>query len=265
MIRLMFSRKWWWTSLLVLGGIALTIRLGIWQLDRNEQRQDFIRDVEMVQALPVLELKGTAIPEDITEMEYRRVSATGVFDFEHQVAIRNQVWTQSWGDESGYALLTPLVLPDGKAVLVERGWIPTEYGTPASWRQLDEPGTVTVEGVLRKPMEKGEMGGGIPDPTLSPGEAGLDFINFVNLERLQQQLPYPVLKMYIQQAPKGNQESLPYRWITEPDLNPGAHIGYALQWFFYACLLLFGYPIWLKSQRTHASHSDGSDKDQQSQ
>jgi surfeit locus 1 family protein len=248
MLRLMFSRRWWWTTMLVLGGIALTIRLGFWQLDRQAQRHTFISHVQIVQTMPLLDLNRDPLPSDLTEMEYRQVRASGVYDFEHQVALRNQVWTQSWGDESGYALLTPLILPDGQAMLVERGWIPSQYNTPASWRQLDETGTVTVEGILRLPMVKGEMGGGVPDPTLAPGETRLDFWNFVNLARLQQQMLYPIFNVYIQQAPGINPEALPYRWLSQPDLNPGTHIGYAIQWFFYASLLFFGYPVWLKKQ-----------------
>jgi len=37
--RLLFTRRWWLSTLLVLLGIAFLIRLGLWQLDRREQRQ----------------------------------------------------------------------------------------------------------------------------------------------------------------------------------------------------------------------------------
>ncbi len=224
--------------------------MGIWQIDRNAERRKSISNVQAVQVMPVLDLNHDPLPSDLTDMEYRQVRVSGEFDFEHQVALRNQVWTQSWGDEPGYALLTPLILSDGRAMLVERGWIPNQYDSPASWRQLDEPGKVTVEGILRLPRERGEMGGGMPDPTLVNGETHLDFWNFVNLKRLQQQMPYPIFNMYIQQSPSSNPEALPYRWLSQPDLDPGVHIGFALMWFFYAGLLLFGYPVWLNKQKT---------------
>ena len=245
----MFSRNWWWSTLLVLAGVALTIRLGVWQLDRHAQRQEFNAQVAAIQAASPISLDGDEDAGDLAEMEYRPANAEGVYDFEHQVAIRNQVWTQSWGDENGYALLTPLVLPNGTAVLVQRGWIPAENNTPESWRQFDEPVAAAVEGIIRQPRTKGEMGGGIPDPTLTPGEAGLDFWNFVNIDRIQQQMPYPLLNVYLQQAPRASQTSLPYRSLPEIDLSSGAHIGYALQWFFYAGLLLFGYPVYLKKHK----------------
>jgi hypothetical protein len=139
----------------------------------------------------------------------------------------------------GYALLTPLVLPNGTAVLVERGWIPAEDNTPESWRQFDEPGTAAVEGIIRLPQTKGEMGG-IPDPTLAPGETSLDFWNFVNIDRIQQQIPYPLLNVYIQQAPSASQTSLPYRSLPEIDLAAEQTWGMRNNGFFTG-LLVFGY------------------------
>ena len=201
-----------------------------------------------MQAMPVLELSTLGPQEELEEMEYRPVRVTGRYDFEHQVAIRNQFWTQEWGIESGYALLTPLILENGQAILVERGWIPAKYDTPASWRQFDELGPITIEGVIRLGTQKGEMRGGVPDPTLSPGQQGLDFWNFVNIDRLQDQIPYPLHDVYIQQAAEVGKTSLPYPSSPELDLSSSTHLGYALQWFFFASLLLFGYPVYLKIQ-----------------
>jgi cytochrome oxidase assembly protein ShyY1 len=57
------------------------------------------------------------------------------------------------------------------------------------------------------------------------------------------------MDVYIEQAPGSDPESLPYRQINQPDLDPGDHISFALQWFFFAGLLFFGYPIWLRRQK----------------
>lgn len=256
-LRLMFSRRWWWTTLLVIAGIGVAIRLGIWQLDRNAQRQAEIDQIQSMQAMPVLDLDQRPVPDDLTSMEFRSVSVTGKYDFDHQVVLRNQVRTRMTGTDPGVALLTPLILGDGQAVLVERGWIPIDYTTPESWRQFDQPGTVVVQGVLRQSLDKGEMGSAVHDPTLAPGETSLDYWNFINLPRLQEQLPYPVLDMYIQQSPGTNSETLPHSLLEQPDLDPGAHIGFALQWFFYAGLLLVGYPVWLRWQKKPSQDREG--------
>ena len=140
-------------------------------------------------------------------------------------------------------------MEDGQAALVERGWIPLDYSTPESWRQFDEPGTVSVQGILHPSLESGEIGNALIDPTLAPGETQLDYWNFANIGRIQEQLPYPILDAYIQQTPGADQESLPYRHIDQPDMNPGDHLGFAMTWFVFAGLLLVGYPIWLKKQK----------------
>ncbi len=249
MFRLLFSRRWWWTTLIVITAICVAIRLGFWQLDRNAQRQASISHIKAMQALPVLDLNLRPFPSDLETMEYRQVTVTGVYVFNHQVALRNQVRARMSGTDPGIALLTPLVLSDGIAVLVERGWIPLEYTTPASWRKFDEPGTVSLDGIIRLSLEKAELGIALIDPTLAPGETQLDFWNYINLPRLQEQIPYSLLDVYIQQAPGTDLENLPHRFMVQPDLDPGSHIGFALQWFFYAGLLFFGYPVWLKKQK----------------
>ena len=245
-IKLMFSSAWLLTTCLVFLAVILTIRLGFWQLDRLDQEKIFNSHIQSIQAMPDLNLSENLIETNLTDMEYRPAIATGYFDFENQVVIRNQVWIQSWGNEIGYSLLTPLLLQNGQAVLVQRGWIPLTYDTPLSWRNFDQPGEVSIQGIIRLPLEKGEMGGGVPDPTLIPGQDSLFFWNYVNIKRIQQQLPYEILPIYIQQAPVTNEEALPYKSIPMLKLTDGAHLGYALQWFFYALLLIFGYPIFIR-------------------
>ena len=47
-MRKIFSRKWWFATLLVIAGTLVLIRLGIWQLDRLEQRRAFNMQVESI-------------------------------------------------------------------------------------------------------------------------------------------------------------------------------------------------------------------------
>ena len=246
MLRLMFSRRWWWTTLLVAAGIAVVIRLGFWQLARYAENHAYNTHLSAMQAAPELVLGAGDPVSGLAGMEYRAVRVSGSFDFTHQVAIRNQVYTQSWGDDMGYALVTPLVMADGQAVLVERGWIPLKDNTPAAWRQFDQPGPVTVAGVIRLPA-KPEMGGEA-DPTPAPGQS-LDFWNIVNVPRLQKQMPYALLPVYVEQNPDPVQSGLPYRDLPVPEpADDGSNLGYAMVWFSFGVLLFFGYPLYLKRQ-----------------
>src|SRR5512139_1835458 len=197
----MFQPKWLLLTLLVFAGTALCIRLGIWQLDRLEQRRAFNAQFESARARPVLDLNREQ-PEDIAGMEWRPVKVTGEYDFENQVAVRNQYY----GDQYGYHLLTPLRFDSSSgsgqaAVLVDRGWIPADgNSTPALpervWRKYDESGTVTVSGQIRLGQAKPRFGG-IADPLPENG-AKLEVWTNADLTRIAEQMPYPILPIYIQ-------------------------------------------------------------------
>src|SRR5215207_11690777 len=115
-LRKMFQRQWLFATLLVIAGTALCIRLGIWQLDRLEQRRAFNAQFESARSQPPVDLNKENI-ENISKMEWRAVRVSGEYDFANQVALRNQYY----GDQYGYHLLTPLRF-DGNAVFVDRGW-----------------------------------------------------------------------------------------------------------------------------------------------
>ncbi|GAB4493821.1 MAG: SURF1 family protein [Anaerolineales bacterium] len=243
----MFKRQWILTTLLVILGAALCVRLGIWQLDRLEQRRAFNAHYLKMTALPPLQLNA-APQADLTTMEYRAVTVTGAFDFDNQVALRNRYY----GSEYGYHLLTPLLLSDGTAILVERGWIPAQgNATPADWRKYDQPGEQTISGIIRLGQTKPDLGG-VPDPKLAEGQTRLDFWNIVNLERIALQTPYPLLPVFIQPNPDDARVAPPYPYQPQIEMTEGPHFGYALQWFTFASILFFGYPFYLRKNITHS-------------
>jgi surfeit locus 1 family protein len=244
----MFSRQWILTTLLVLAGGALCIRLGFWQLDRLEQRRAFNAHVEAMRAAEPLILAGQS-SNDLTTMEYRAVAVSGTYDFENQVALRNRYYQ----NESGFNLLTPLLLDDGYALLVDRGWIPAEENdSPADWRRYDQPGRVTLLGQIRLGQARPDFGG-VPDPALAPGQARLEFWNSVNLERIGQQVPYPLIDVYVQPNVDPVDTTPPIPYQPELELSEGPHLGYAAQWFTFASLLVLGYPFYVRKQSNKPS------------
>jgi len=237
----MFHREWLLTTLLVFLGTALCIRLGIWQLDRLESRRAFNAQVESMRALSPLDLsqEGT---DSITDMEWRSVKVTGEYDFENQIALRNQYY----GDQYGYHLWTPLLF-DGTAVLVDRGWIPAKGNSaPSDWRKYDEPGTVNIVGQIRLGQTKPALGG-VAD-TLPENGAQLEIWNNGDVERIIDQLPYPALPVYIQPSSDASDVEPPIPFQPEIELTEGPHFGYALQWFTFASVLFIGYPFFLRKQ-----------------
>lgn len=251
MLANMFRRRWLLTTALVFAGTAVCIRLGFWQLDRLEQRRAFNVQVESMRAAEVLDL-NQELPEDIISMEWRALKVTGKYDFEHQVALRNQY---SADREYGYHLITPLhfnaATGSSRAqlvILVDRGWIPSEGNAePAEWRKYDVVGQVSVTGQLRLGQDKPAFGG-VADPELSPGQSHLDLWNNLSIERISRQLPDPVLPVFMQPDLGEDQVLPPIPFQPILELDEGPHLGYALQWFSFATILFIGYPFYLRRQ-----------------
>lgn len=240
-LRRMFSWKWALATLLVFLGTAVCIRLGIWQLDRLEQRRAFNYQVETMRAAELLDLNQST-PEDIDSMEWRAVTVTGEYDFENQVALRNQYNDGVYG----FHIITPL-LYNGRAVLVNRGWIPAESDSaPQDWRVYDEPGEVTITGQIRLGQGKPAFGG-VADALPMDGTR-LAVWNNLDVETMSGQFSYPILDVFIQpNVNAGDAEPpIPYQPIIE--LTEGSHFGYALQWFTFATILFVGYPFFLRKQ-----------------
>ncbi len=234
----MFSRSWILTTLLVFAGSAVCVRLGVWQLDRLEQRRAFNAQVTSMRAMEPLDL-NQSVPDDIAKMEWRAVTVTGEYDFENQVAMRNQYHET----EYGYHLITPLKFSGG-AVLVNRGWIPADgNSTPADWRKYDEAGVVTVTGQIRLGQKKPAFGG------VADAEGKLDVWNNLDVERIAEQSPYPILNVFVQQDEISGDDVPPIPFQPEIELTEGSHFGYALQWFSFAAVLFFGYPFYLRKQK----------------
>lgn len=241
-----FSRRWWFATLLVLAAAAVMIRLGIWQLDRLEQRRAFNTQVESARKQLALDLNEGQLA-DIAQMEWRAVQFAGEYDFANQVAVRNQYYAGQYG----YHLMTPL-LSQGIAVVVDRGWIPADSNsTPEDWRKYDVPGEVKVAGQIRLGQGKPAFGG-IADALPADGSK-LHVWNNANIEQIAHQLPYPILPVYIQQNYDPLDEEPPIPFQPTLELTEGPHFGYALQWFTFAAILLIGYPFFIGKQEVRSA------------
>ena len=235
---LMFSRRWILSTLLVVAGAAGLIRLGIWQLDRLAEQRAFNAHYLATSVLPMLTITSTP-PDDLTRMEYRQVEVIGTYDPNHQVVLRNQYEN----DQPGYFLFTPLILADGTAILIERGWIPSIGNeTPSNWHQYDQAGPITIKGILRVGQTQPEIGG-VPDPTLAPGQTHLDEWNLVNVERIALQVPYKMPAVFVQPNLEPARTQPPYPYQPDIVIDEGSHFEYAMEWFAFSVMLFFGYPL----------------------
>ncbi len=101
-------------TLLTAVAVALFASLGLWQLGRAEQKRSLAAD--FAGGGPAIEWRQ--LPPDAPR--YQRVQVRGHYDPAHQFLLDNM----SHESVAGLQVLTPLLLDDGSAVLVNRGWVP---------------------------------------------------------------------------------------------------------------------------------------------
>jgi surfeit locus 1 family protein len=245
----LISHRWWKTTLLVIAAVIVMIRLGLWQLDRLDQRRAFNARVEEQLAQSALEISKENLSADLYNMEYREAIVLGEYDHDRQVVLRNQ----DWQGRLGVHLLTPLIIQGSdQAIMVNRGWIPYEDFEAGKLSQFDESGLVEVNGIIRRSQTKPRIGGRA-DQIPAEGEPPLQAWNWINVGGIAGQLPYELLPVYLQGSPEPSRNQMPYRTQLELDLNEGSHLGYAFQWFTFALILAIGYPIYVSREEKRLS------------
>jgi cytochrome oxidase assembly protein ShyY1 len=228
--------KWIGFHLLVIAAIVAMVNLGLWQLRRLDERRDFNTVVAArYDAAPVdLDaLVGPAIgdPGDprLDEVEWRPVTATGTYRQDASIQIVNR----SQGGRAGENTVTPLALPDGRVLLVNRGFVPLSESAPPA-----PAGTVTVTGRLR-PSETRRTG-----QLSDPADGVLTVAQRIDLGRLASQFDAPLVPMYLSLLASEPADGDPYpEPVARPDLTEGPHLSYAVQWFIFSTAVAVGWAL----------------------
>lgn len=226
--------------LFVLIVVAGCITAGFWQIARLHERRRFNARAEHELALPPEPL-DVALPagtrSDPAAVEYRRVSVTGTYDVRDEAVLVGR----ELGDSPGNHVLTPLLLGDGRAVVVDRGWVPFAMDSPPIAGATPPGGRVTVTGVLFPPDA---------DTPVPHGTARVSVLTKIDVGRIAAEVPARVLPVYVwlQSQTPGQSGELPRR-VGLPALTEGPHFSYAVQWFCFALVGLIGYPVLLRRER----------------
>jgi cytochrome oxidase assembly protein ShyY1 len=102
-------------------------------------------------------------------------------------------------------------------------------------------GPVTVTGLLQETQTKELFG------ATDPSTGRLTDMARVDVARMQQQIPYPVIPAWVQlQTQQPPQPGPEPELIAAPVLDDGPHLSYAVQWFIFSIIAIFGYPMILR-------------------
>nr|WP_240979464.1 SURF1 family protein [Streptomyces sp. HNM0574] len=255
----MLTRQWVCLTLLGLVLIPVMIKLGFWQLHRHEARvahNELISSSLAADPVPFASLSGVG-REPREDDQFRTVTATGTYDTEHEVVVRQR--TAADEQSIGYFVLTPLVQSDGKAVLVNRGWIEAD-GDLTKFPEVPAPpkGEVTVTG--RMMADETSEASGIKDKQGLPPRQ----VMLINSKQQAKQLDRPVIGGYLQLTatspkPGGTQPAM----IPEPDHDSiGPHMAYAVQWWLFAAAVPVGWVFLVRRERKERQEAAAAGTDE---
>ncbi len=237
--------KWIVLHLVVLGIVVLFSALGMWQLRRLDDRREHNALVQERRSAPVVAASELAADEDAPsdlardDHAWRRVGATGTYDTDEEVLLQGK----ARDGRPGSHVLTPLVLADGRAVLVDRGWVPIEMDAPPVTDAAPPSGEVRVRGTLLPNRPESTFG------PKNPATGELATLNRLDVSRLEDQMPYTLLPnaLLLEAQDPPQRGDLPAAGEL-PELSEGPHLSYAFQWFAFVAIGLIGYAALLRKE-----------------
>jgi len=219
--------KWIAFHVLIVVLVTIMLMLANWQWDRHQQRIVFNNTlIERVDApTQPLEQVLDTFPS-ASDAEWRSVVVTGLYLQDHDIQIVNV----SQGGGPGFDPVAPLQLSDGRLILVNRGFVPLGGSV------LDPPaGTVTLQGRLRASSAK--RLGAVSDAT----SGVLTEVQRIDIVRLQQQMPAPLVNVYVELQSSSPADDTTLSRIAEPTFSNGPHLGYVGQWILFSLCALGGW------------------------
>ncbi len=229
-LRFLVSRRWLLFLAVVLLLAYACLLLGRWQWHRLESKKTnnaIIRTNQSAAPVPVEQVLREGKDPDSSQ-QYAVVSATGTYDVSKTIIIRYR--TDDHG-ASGADVVVPLVTPSGTALLVDRGWVATSNQGVTDPSQVPAPpsGTVTVTGSVRQ------------DADGSSAQVVDGSARAVSSARIQPAIGIPVYGGFVDLKTETPAPTTPLEVADAPDLSNGPHFFYALQWWFFGLLALFGF------------------------
>jgi hypothetical protein len=229
-------RPWIWKAMVWLAcalTMAATCSLGQWQWSRAEQKWALQDHIEQARSLEPLSQEDYLALPDTGEALHRRVVLRGQWLAKDTLYLDNR----PYAGRAGFWVLTPLVLNDKRAVLVQRGWVPRDPVDPLRLAAVETPpGAVQVLAqVSSGPSKMFELG--VPSSREGSEENHFSRIRTnVDLPALATELSLPLEGHVIEidaSAP-----DLIRDWPVVAD-TASRNVGYAFQWYALSALAFF--------------------------
>ncbi len=234
----------------------LFIRLGVWQLDRLEERREENATIESRTEEPVRPLEGVLGQHDgdVGAMKHRHVSVEGLYRTDEEFFSIGR----ADGNTRGTLVATPMDLDDGTVLVVVRGLVPPDTQGPPASGYAPPSGRVVVEGRI----DDGEQPTAIGEP--EPNNGKLTSLSRLDLSYIDEWIDgdvLPVTLLLENQSPPDPGGSPVH--VTPEELTEGSHLGYAVQWFAFSLIVAIGVAVLVYRAGTDES-SDETELDRTS-
>lgn len=222
------------TSLITLCFLYLFVSLGFWQLDRAEYKRNLYSDFKNRQAAAAINLdQQNNEKQNIEELIWRHVSATGEFLEQFHILLDNQVVDT----QAGYFVYTPFrIAKSNNYVLVNQGWLLADPDRTLLPKLNPSKGQVEIKGVIKEAPKTGLLLKKLPPEKVNQTNYRVQRIDIEELKALTKLNLVP----YIIRLEPDSDHGYTRKWRL-PGSGESMHNGYAFQWFTFASVLLIIY------------------------
>ncbi len=237
----------WWIATALAVGIAA--RLGLWQLDRADQKESLQALMDARGQAAMLDTAGLlrACCAAPAELHHRPARLRGTWVAERTVFLENR----QMGGRPGFFVVTPLRLEGHpQTVLVQRGWAVRDADDRTRLPAVATPsGVVELEGLIAPPPSRLFE---FSSAASGPIRQNLDLASFAAETGLAL-LPVSLLQRDPPPDATGAAganvagDRLQRRW-PKPTVDVHKHYGYAFQWFALGALMA-GLHVWFQLVR----------------
>lgn len=220
-----------WPTLFTVPALIVLVALGTWQVQRLHWKQDLIDKLKSRSVATAVAPPTEGTPLD--DYEFQHVRMTGTYRHDDELYLVNR----SLNGNPGLHVLTPLVPADGgKAILVDRGWVPFERRNPENRADGQVTGAVTVDGIVRLQKPPGYF--------TPPNEPANNTWFYVDTAEMGAAADLPLRAGYYIVADKaGLPGGFPVGRQWRLDIR-NDHLEYALTWYSLAVALLVIYILY---------------------
>lgn len=229
-----------WPSVLFIVLMPLFVSLGIWQLNRADEKILILEDLENKKTAETKRIESI----DVVADENSQIRLSGKVLNTQQFLLDNKVYKTV----AGYELFTPIKLHnDGRIVLVSRGWVAqgrTRSDLPSV--EFGVESVIDASGLFVRPSKGYTIGEALDAKSKSWPKV----IQYLDYKQLGIVLGGSVIEGVVQLE---NPVWREYPRLWKPiAFGPEKHYGYAAQWFAIALVLLVLYIVLnIKKEESH--------------